>query len=136
MTTYAISDTGWISNVSSDIEANEPFSILVSGKAANDIIQRTSEISHKLANFSMFKKGLAAALHLVPGMSVLPVAPEVLMAVLAAIGALGGAVGAVATCAGIACSHNYSLALKYNFGKLFDPTDDSIEFQLTPPVKN
>ena len=64
------------------------------------------------------------------------IAPEVAVAVLASIGALGGAIGAVATCVGIAVAHGYSLSIAYNFGKLFDPTDDSVEFQLNPPDKS
>lgn len=128
-----IADDSWEPNATKQINARGDVVIRVTGAGAAAIVQRAINAAHAVTNMDMFKHAIATLPNYVPGVKALPIDPVVVVPVLAAIGALGGAIGTVGYVGAVAVAHQYHVAVSYDLGSLFDPTDDSVKIVLTAP---
>ena len=127
---FSVAERGWIPKALTLIdEGGLAFEIAVGGEDAKKIVTQIQDVTSRLPILEIFK---TVKRHF-PLVGSIPVDPVMVVPILASIGALGGAAGAAAFVAGVAVSRGYEIAFRMDLGKLFDPSDDRMAIQLTPP---
>lgn len=124
MSSFAISDKGWITKIMTEMKDGKPASITVSGNDAFLIIGKISHVMDRLP-FGAFP--------MIPKINIggESIDPLMLPFFLGSIGSLGAAGACVAYVLGIAHTAGYKVALAYDAKDPFTIMDDQLIFKLT-----